>query len=273
MNASRMKSKRWLIYFSLFSISFCGCERHKGADQNIGEIPKLLWAGADTIFVSQHAARDKADAHAVIQSYIAHGHGAAAFYPHGETDSAYFKYGSAHPDGSWHGEPYWEVLTPTHRYLYIDQRGTIVLARPPDSTAVIVKKLQEPLPHDRKVLEQFIWQRLANKPEERQFADYTTERSEGRFQQFSRSLVGKAREASLDFASLDSCLSRVCVEAHGKVYLPVGAYAGRQGDLPVWVIVVKWEDRIAPGFLYLGHVRIYALSAVDYKVIGFMTCD
>jgi len=91
-------------------------------------------------------------------------------------------------------------------------------------------------------------------------------------------LVMKARCKFLNADSLQHCLTNVFNDTQkkpnaGLAYLPIGAYAAKQGGKDVWIIVVKWEwvgdffDKEP-----LGHIRMFAFDANNYKLIGYATC-
>ena len=144
---------------------------------------------------------------------------------------------------------------------------------------VVVQRFDKEFPISEGQIYDYLWSNFANKPEEERFATLTTEDWQDRFHQYERHLITKARWKLLDSASLKSCLAEVFKDAQttnaGLAYLPVGAYATRQGETPVWIIVVKWETAgpIAEGeYLELVHARMFAFDAQNIKRIGFVTC-
>ena len=72
---------------------------------------------------------------------------------------------------------------------------------------------------------------------------------------------------------MKSCLAEVFKDAktknRGLAYLPVGAYANKQGSIDVWIVLVRWESE---GEEPLSHIRMFAFDAKKHAVIGFSTC-
>ena len=96
---------------------------------------------------------------------------------------------------------------------------------------------------------------------------------------FEKGLVNKAKKEALDAASLQQCLALVAASNRvaNVAYLPVGAYATKQGDVPVWIIAAKWEfdsdpKKHRPSSQML-HTRVFAFDAPKCSVIGFATCN
>ena len=145
---------------------------------------------------------------------------------------------------------------------------------PPLSGAdrVTVETLDEPLPEREKSRHDFLWDRFANKPEERQFNNYGTENWETNFTAFSEALIKKAREKNLDATSLRQVLEKVRADAElGIAYLPIGAYQTTLAGKPVWIVVVKWEWENTNGG-GMGHIRMYAFDQTTLGQVGFSTC-
>jgi hypothetical protein len=143
----------------------------------------------------------------------------------------------------------------------------------PAPDAVVVKVLSAPLPHEEDKRAKFLWDTFANKPEEKQFNHYTTEKWKDNFAVFSKALIQKAKDQNLDTDSLRKMLDLVLKHSKGKIaYLPVGAYQTTLDGGPVWIITVKWEypsKDEAPG---LGHIRMFAFDQKTMKQVAFDTC-
>jgi len=141
---------------------------------------------------------------------------------------------------------------------------------------IVVRKLDAQLPVKEEEIWGFLWTQFANKPEEEKFAKLTTEGWQARFHEYEKILVKKAKRKSLDGDSLEKCLTEIFDSPKDELaYLPVGAYSTVQGTNPVWIVVVKWEisGPINDGqYLELGHVRMFAFDARNFKQIGFCTC-
>lgn len=114
----------------------------------------------------------------------------------------------------------------------------------------------------------FLWDTFANKPEEQKFSGCPMDGLRQRSLEFSQALVSKARSLSLAAAALDSCLVRA-----RKIGLPVGAYATTQGELPVWIVVIKQGFDVPALHLTLSHIMITAFDARTYTVVGSINCN
>jgi len=151
---------------------------------------------------------------------------------------------------------------------------------------VIVQRLDMNLPADQEEAQQVLADTFMNKPEEMKFACLTIKEWRPRFHDYVKVLLSKAQSASLDADSLRRCLTAVFDHAGDqKAYLPVGAYLARQAATPVWIVVVKWEDDVDPGFLRLqmaglppevrrrykypalSHIRAFAFDSRTQKLI------
>lgn len=148
----------------------------------------------------------------------------------------------------------------------------------PLENQVVVKRLNVELPVGESKTWNFLWDNFANKPEEEKFSGESGVGWENKFHKYEQHLVAKARWRFLDSASLQNCLAEVLKDEKtvntNLVYLPVGAYATKQGTNDVWIIVVKWEcfSFIENGDP-LGHIRMFAFDAKKHTVIGFSTCQ
>jgi hypothetical protein len=138
----------------------------------------------------------------------------------------------------------------------------------------VVKLLEKPLPTEERKKEAFLWDNFANKPEEKKFDSYGTEKWKRNFSLFAKSLVQKAAEQKLDSASLRKALDLVLKDSKDKIaYLPVGAYETTRDGKPTWIIAVKWEypsEGANPG---LVHIRVFAFDQKTIKQVGFVTCN
>ena len=143
----------------------------------------------------------------------------------------------------------------------------------PLENQVVVKRLNVEMPTGDSQMWNFLWKNFANKPEEEKFAGESSAGWEEQFHRYENKLITKAWWKNLDSNSLKSCLVEVFNHAKAKnsglAYLPVGAYAAKQGSTDVWIVVVKWEyDGDEP----LSHIRIFAFDAKKHALIGFSTC-
>jgi hypothetical protein len=147
--------------------------------------------------------------------------------------------------------------------------------------AVIVRKWKEDFPAKKEDSWHFLASRFINNKEVDAFETLTTAQWKEWLPLFEDGLVKKAKEASLDAESLQQCLALVAASNHvaNVAYLPVGAYATRQGEVPVWIIAAKWEfkhsdpDAKEPGSSsQMVHTRVFAFDARKRSVIGFATC-
>ena len=138
---------------------------------------------------------------------------------------------------------------------------------------MVVKVLSAPLPHEEDKRAKFLWDTFANKPEEKQFNHYTTEKWKDNFVVFSKALIQKAKDQNLDTDSLRKVLDLVLKHSNGKIaYLPVGAYQTTLDSDPVWIIIVKWEYPSKDEALSLGHIRMFAFDQKTMKQVAFDTC-
>jgi hypothetical protein len=148
----------------------------------------------------------------------------------------------------------------------------------PLENQVVVKRLNVELPVGENQIWKFLWNNFANKPDEDRFGGESSTEWEGKFHKYENKLIEKAWWKKLDSNSLKNCLAEVFNDAKtvntNLDYLPVGAYATKQGTNDVWIIVVKWE---CFGFIEngdpLGHIRMFAFDAKKHTIIGFSTCD
>jgi len=136
----------------------------------------------------------------------------------------------------------------------------------PLENQVVVKRLNVEFPTSESKTWDFLWNNFANKPEEEKFGGESGVGWEDKFHKFENKLITRAWWKNLDSDSLKNCLAEVFNDAKtknsGLAYLPVGAYASKQGATNVWIIVVKWEDL---SFIEngdpLSHVRMFAFDA------------
>ena len=145
-------------------------------------------------------------------------------------------------------------------------------AERPAPDATVVRILDAPMPHAKDKREGFLWSTFANKPEEKKFDSYTTERWKDNYAVFAKTLVQKATDQKLDAVSLQSVLDLVLKEGRGMPYLPVGAYQTTLDGKPIWIVAVKWEAVMEGKYLELGHIRVFAFDQKTLKQVGFVTC-
>jgi hypothetical protein len=147
----------------------------------------------------------------------------------------------------------------------------------PLENQVVVKRLNVELPIGESKTWDFLWGNFANKPEAEKFGGESGVGWEDKFHKYESKLISKAYWKNLDSNALKNCLAEVFEDAKtvntNLAYLPVGAYATKQGTNDVWIIVVKWE---CFGFIEngasLGHIRMFAFDAKKHTIIGFSTC-
>jgi hypothetical protein len=149
-------------------------------------------------------------------------------------------------------------------------------AEKPAPDAVVVKVLDTPLPHEEDKRENFLWDTFANKPEERKFDSYGTDKWKDNFAVFAKTLVQKAEDQKLDSASLRKALDLVLKDSKGKIaYLPVGAYQTTLDGRLIWIVTVKWEYPTMGSSgesVGLGHIRMFAFDQKKLKRVAFCTC-
>lgn len=141
-----------------------------------------------------------------------------------------------------------------------------------DSSKVEVGVRSQPLPTDSTALNSVLWTEFINAPMTDQF-DCLVWDAPKRAPSFVRTLIGKARSLFLDSVSLEKCLAAVMADRGDLAYLPVMATSTTYGDIPVWVIVLKWEYADVSSREVLGHARVYVLGASDAKRLAFETCS
>jgi hypothetical protein len=151
----------------------------------------------------------------------------------------------------------------------------------PVESRVVVKRFDIQFPADTNKASEFLWNNFSDRPELRKFAKESGDGWSAKFHRHQWFLVAKAHLKLLDATLLDNCLSEVFKDAKttntGLAYLPVAAYAAKQGSTDVWIIVVKWEcvgffSNDEPSGYELSHIRMFAFDAKTHKVIGFSTC-
>ena len=141
-----------------------------------------------------------------------------------------------------------------------------------DSSKVEVTIRSQPLPVDSTALNSVLWTQFINAPLTDQFDCLVWDASK-RAPSFVRTLIGKAESLSLDSVSLEKCLTAVMADRGDLAYLPVSATSTTYGEVPVWVIVVKWEYADVSSREVLGHARVYVLAASDAKQLALETCS
>ena len=148
--------------------------------------------------------------------------------------------------------------------------------------AVIVRQLREDFPAKKEDTWHFLASRFINNKEVDAFENLTTAQWKEWLPLFEQGLVKKAKKESLDAESLQQCLALVAASNRvaNVAYLPVGAYASRQGDVPVWIIAAKWEFKYSDSdskeqgpSSQMVHTRVFAFDARKRSVIGFATCN
>lgn len=143
----------------------------------------------------------------------------------------------------------------------------------PLENQVVVQRLDAELPAGESQISRFLWKTFANKTEADKFGEESSVGWQEKFHKFRNKLISKAGVKKLDSNSLGKCLDEVFNDAktksRGLAYLPVGAYATKQGSTAVWIVVVRWETE---GSDPLSHIRMFAFDAQKHALIGFSTC-
>jgi len=145
-------------------------------------------------------------------------------------------------------------------------------------SCVVVSRLDVEIPSDKDQAGEFLWNTFSEKPELKKFEQEPGDHWVTRFHRHTWFLQMKARCKLLDANSLKNCLDGVFNDTQkksnaGLAYLPVGAYAAKQGGKNVWIVVVKWEwvgeiDDKEP----FGHIRMFAFNASNGELMGYATC-
>ena len=143
---------------------------------------------------------------------------------------------------------------------------------------VIVRKLDKELPAKEADVWNFLASNLINDPETDAFGTLTTRQSKEWLPRFEKSLIAKATKESLDAESLQQCLITVSNRLEKLPHLPVGAYSTKRGDVPVWIIVLKWEGDFVDAKQNhvsqpMVHTQVFAFDSRKRSVIGFATCN
>jgi hypothetical protein len=142
---------------------------------------------------------------------------------------------------------------------------------------VVVEALKDELPTSELDITHFLWSHVFSKPELDGLGNITTTaRWKEWLPLFEQGLIQKAQKQSLDAESLRRCLIVVSNQTEKIAYLPVGAYATKQGDMPVWIVALKWEysgSKTNYPPLALTHTRAFAFDARKRSMIGFTTCN
>ena len=135
-----------------------------------------------------------------------------------------------------------------------------------------MEKLKEELP----AKERDIWPFLASimgKRELEAFNMITTGQWKEWLPLFEKGLLDKARNQSLDSESLHQCLIAVSNRVATLPHAPVAAYSTKQGDVPVWIIVLMWEHDVRGTSTSMGHVQVFAFDSRNRKLLGSARCN
>lgn len=95
---------------------------------------------------------------------------------------------------------------------------------------------------------------------------------------YEKKLIEKARDQKLDFKSLKECLLKIKPKPDDEIaFIPVNAFECIVEEKLCWVIVCKWEYNLKSNdendAVVLSHVRMWAISKDEKKIIGFSTCN
>ena len=141
---------------------------------------------------------------------------------------------------------------------------------------VVVGRMDAVLPSDEN--QRSLWLSFSINTEESKFSSQTTKHWKQNYEVFSKALLEKAGNSSLDATSLAKILRDIFSDADGQYLacVPIAAYSTKLDGEPVWVVVLHWEPffgREDPGpDRPLSHVRTYVYTQKDFKQVAFLTC-
>jgi hypothetical protein len=132
----------------------------------------------------------------------------------------------------------------------------------------------------RRSAEAVLWDTFANKCDEMQFNDITTENWYEKWSYYKGKLIDKADQSGFSSNRLRVCFGKIEPNPTDKrALLPVGAYLAKTGTENVWIIICKWEyvgehesNDGKTEYHSFGHIRGWAIIEKDQTVIAFFTC-
>ena len=138
------------------------------------------------------------------------------------------------------------------------------------------------LSSDQDTVNKELWDLFANTDLHKRFSEISVPAGADAWAVYRDRLISVARERQMDAESLRRVLAHIEVAEGLPVrfmqVLPFGAFLGRQGDTPVWVVPCVWSSGLSydsehrPRPQQLGHIRIWAFSADESDGVGFVTC-
>jgi hypothetical protein len=108
-----------------------------------------------------------------------------------------------------------------------------------------------------------------------QFFDLSTEFWFPQWIKFRRQILLLAAEKGYDTASLDRCFDKIAPKPNDEMALiPIGAYLTNQKNQDVWILLCVWEyvDKLNGTYVTMGHVRGWAFSAKNQRLLCYMSC-
>lgn len=145
----------------------------------------------------------------------------------------------------------------------------------PSASDCVVKRIETKLPRRKGAAQAFLWRSFARLEEHKKFAVLTTQNWESNYETFSKELVRKAREQSLDHSSLEEILGLLTPHPKSQnAAVPIAAYQGFRGRKKIWIVVFRWERNISTeGRDYdLSHIKMYAIETESLKYVGYSSC-
>lgn len=140
---------------------------------------------------------------------------------------------------------------------------------------LVVREFRPKLPRRKKKADHYLWKHFANKEETKPFNHCPVKGWDERYDLFSKKLVENAEKQQLDHVSLERILANI-KPMRRHAYLPVGAYLTKRGREDVWIVVIKWELKKfvedTEHRITLGHIRMFAITRKDNRLVGFNTC-
>ncbi|HOX04800.1 MAG TPA: hypothetical protein PK280_00245 [Planctomycetota bacterium] len=146
---------------------------------------------------------------------------------------------------------------------------------------VQVQRIDLDLPDNMDKTNRLLWDRFVNQPYEGQFSGLKAMDWQANWPKFRKRLVALARAGGHDAAALGQIIDdRYPKLTANDAALPVGAFAARQGEDEVWILVIKRESISASlgppevrARLTLCHIGVTAYRIRDFRIVGGVSCD
>jgi hypothetical protein len=140
---------------------------------------------------------------------------------------------------------------------------------------LVVGRIAEPMPESEPDRNLFIQHRLGIKPEDEQFVTLAGWRNT--YETCGRELTKTAKRSGLDSEGLARVLRSILENDEGHhIYVPIRADTANWNGQFVWIVTLQWQNlnRLTDGGRPWkpGHVRAYAVTPNNLKVIAFSTC-